>query len=87
MEKKVGPEAFTKQVYILKLAGLRAFTSIFIGYPNETPTTIKATIDCCIENGIYPSTGYLLPQPGSPMCTYALEHGFIKDEEEFLLAM
>ena len=58
-----------------------------IGYPNETPATIRATIDCCIENGIYPSTGYLLPQPGSPMYKYALEHGFIKDEEEYLLAM
>ena len=87
MDKKVGVDAFTHQVRILKQVGLRSFTSLVLGYPNETPETIKTTIDCCIANEIYPSAGYLLPQPGSPMYDYALQHGYIKDEESYLLAM
>jgi len=87
MGKKVSPGAFSRQVEILREGGLPALTSIVIGYPNETPLTIRSTIDCCIQNGIYPSAGYLLPQPGTPMYEYALEHGYIKDEEEYLLSM
>lgn len=87
MNKKVGPEVFSRQVEILRRAGIASLTSIVIGYPNETPETIKSTIDCCIANGIYPSAGYLLPQPGTPMYTYALEHGYIQDEEDYLLKL
>ncbi len=87
MNKKVGIEAFSRQVEILKRAELTALTSIVIGYPTETEETIKATMDCCIGNGIYPSAGYLLPQPGTKMYEYAQQHGFIKDEEEYLLSM
>jgi anaerobic magnesium-protoporphyrin IX monomethyl ester cyclase len=87
MNKKVGPEAFSRQVEILRGAGIASLTSIVIGYPNETPETIKSTIDCCIANGIYPSTGYLLPQPGTPMYDYALKQGYIQDEEDYLLRL
>jgi hypothetical protein len=31
--------------------------------------------------------GYLLPQPGTPMYKYAIEKGFIKNEEVYLLNM
>lgn len=85
MNKQVGPEVFSRQVEILRQAGLPVTTSIVFGYPNETEETIKATIDCCIANGVYPSSGYLLPQPATPMYNYALEHGYIRDEEEYLL--
>jgi radical SAM superfamily enzyme YgiQ (UPF0313 family) len=85
MNKKVGPDAFSRQVEILRKADLASNTSIVIGYPNETEETIKTTMDCCIANGLYPSAGYLLPQPGSPMYEYALRHGHIPDEEEYLL--
>lgn len=87
MNKKVGPEVFSRQVQILKKAGMPTLTSIVFGYPNETEETIRATIDCCIDNGLYPSAGYLLPQPGTLMYDYALERGHIADEEEYLLAM
>lgn len=87
MNKKATIEAFSRQVEILRRAGLPVTTSIVLGYPNETEKTIKATIDCCIASGIYPSAGYLLPQPGTPMYDYALKHGYIKDEEEYILSM
>jgi anaerobic magnesium-protoporphyrin IX monomethyl ester cyclase len=87
MKKKVTPEAFSRQCKILKKSGLPILTSIVIGYPNETKDTIRQTIDVCIENGLYPSAGYLLPQPGTEMYEYAKQQGIIKDEEEYLLAI
>ena len=87
MKKKVGPDAFTRQVNICRGGGVAVNTSIVIGYPNETKETIKATMDCCIKNKVYPSVGYLLPQPATPMYNYAIEKGYIKDEEAYLMSM
>ncbi len=87
MNKNVQPEMFSRQVDICNKAGLPTLTSIVIGYPNETEQTIKDTIDCCIANNIYPSAGYLLPQPGTGMYDFAVEQGYIKDQEAYLLAM
>ncbi|MFA6129455.1 MAG: radical SAM protein [Candidatus Omnitrophota bacterium] len=87
MKKHVGSEQFSRQTKMFAAAGLPTVTSLVLGYPQETPETIRKTIDCCIENKLYPSVGYLLPQPGSEMYDYALEHGIIKDQEEYLLKM
>ncbi|MBI5485463.1 MAG: radical SAM protein [Deltaproteobacteria bacterium] len=87
MNKNVKVEEFSRQTALFHKAGIHAATSLVIGYPQETPDTIRSTFDCCIENKIYPSAGYLLPQPGSGMYDYAVEHGFVVDEEEYLLKM
>lgn len=87
MNKKLTAEQFSRQREILDRAGLASLTSLVFGYPNETRETIELTFQCCLDNGIYPSAGYLLPQPGTPMYDYALEKGFITDEEEYLMAM
>ncbi|EKE02086.1 MAG: hypothetical protein ACD_20C00429G0023 [uncultured bacterium] len=87
MNKHITVEDFSRQTKLVKQAGLEVWTSIVLGYPQETSETIKKTYDCCIENDVYPSTGYLLPQPGSVMYAYALENGFICNEEEYLLKM
>jgi anaerobic magnesium-protoporphyrin IX monomethyl ester cyclase len=87
MNKNVQVEQFSRQTKLLQRAGLHAVTSLVLGYPQETPETIRKTFDCCIENKIYPSAGYLLPQPGSDMYDHAVEHGFITDQEEYLLKM
>ena len=87
MNKKASAEDFSRQVQILKKGGIASLTSLVFGFPNETEATIKATIDVCIENGIYPSAGYLLPQPGSEMYDYAVKQGFIADDEDYLLSM
>jgi radical SAM superfamily enzyme YgiQ (UPF0313 family) len=84
MNKHITTAQFTKQTALFHKAGLPTWTSLVFGYPQETPATIKATFDCCIKNKIYPSAGYLLPQPGSVMYDYALRHGFIDNEEEYL---
>lgn len=87
MNKHTTVEQFTKQTHLFHKAGIIVWTSLVLGYPQETFQTIKKTFDCCIENRIYPSSGYLLPQPGSQMYDYAVHNGFIKDEEEYLLKM
>jgi len=87
MNKRTTPAQFTRQVEILRRAGITSLTSIVLGYPNETGQSIRATMDCCIASGVYPSAGYLLPQPGTPMYQHALDHGHITDEEAYLLAM
>lgn len=87
MNKNVNVEQFTRQTQLLHKAGIHVVTSLVFGYPQETPESIKKTFDCCIENRIYPSAGYLLPQPGSGAYVYAVEHGFIRGQEEYLLKM
>jgi radical SAM superfamily enzyme YgiQ (UPF0313 family) len=87
MNKKISVEHFSKQTKLIQEAGITTWTSLVFGYPQETPETIAATLDCCIENNIYPSTGFLLPQPGSVMYEYALKNGYIEDEEEYILSM
>jgi radical SAM superfamily enzyme YgiQ (UPF0313 family) len=88
MNKRISVEQFTRQTELFHRAGMPVWTSLVLGYPQETPETIRHTFDVCIENRLYPSIGYLLPQPGSVMYDYARENGFIPgDEEEYLLAL
>jgi anaerobic magnesium-protoporphyrin IX monomethyl ester cyclase len=87
MNKHVTVEQFSRQTQLFHQAGIHTVTSLVLGFPQETPESIKKTFDCCIDNKIYPSAGYLLPQPGSTMYDYARKNGFIPDEEEYLLRM
>lgn len=87
MNKKCSPEHFSIQSKMFQDAGVTTWTSLVFGYPQETKETIEHTFDVCIKNNIYPSVGFLLPQPGSIMYDYAKEHGFITDEETYILTM
>jgi radical SAM superfamily enzyme YgiQ (UPF0313 family) len=87
MNKNITVAQFRKQVELFKKADIEVITSLVIGMPSETESTIKKSIDVCIECGIFPSAGYLLPQPGSKMYQYALQNGYIKNEEEYILNM
>jgi len=87
MNKKLNPMDFIKQKKALDAAGIITWTSLVIGYPGETEATINETFNLCYENDIYPSAGFLLPQPGTPVYRYAIEKGIIKNEEEYFLDM
>ena len=84
MNKKVNKEYFIEQVDILRKVGIKSLTSVVFGYPIETKETIRKTFDMCEENQMYPSIGYLLPLPYTGMYDYAIENGFITDEDAFL---
>ena len=38
----------------------------------------------CSDHKIYPSIWFLLPFPSTKMYEYAIENGYIKDENEYL---
>lgn len=87
MNKNIRVADFVRQKKALDLAGIKTFTSIVIGYPQETLETIRQTYDLCYELDIYPSSGYLLPQPATPMYEAARQKGLIPDEEEYLMKL
>lgn len=87
MNKLLRMEDFLTQKRILDKAGIVTWTSLVFGYPEETEDTVNETMEFCHKNDIYPSSGFLLPQPGTPMYKYILERGIIKDEEEYLLSL
>jgi radical SAM superfamily enzyme YgiQ (UPF0313 family) len=84
MEKRVSAENFREQVKILNEAGITSSISVVFGYPIETPESIRETFEQCLDVGIYPSIGYLLPLPYTKMYEYAKSHGFITDEDKYL---
>jgi radical SAM superfamily enzyme YgiQ (UPF0313 family) len=87
MNKKMDVKDFIAQTKVLQAAGLIAWTSLVLGYPQETEQSLKETFDVCYDADIYPSSGYLLPLPGTPMYDYAVKTGKIEDEEDFLMHM
>ena len=84
MNKHVNVDYFCEQVRVLKEVGITCSTSVVFGYPIETAETIRETFDICLETGLYPSIGFLLPLPGTAMYEYARQHGFITDEDAYL---
>ncbi len=85
MNKRISLQEFIIQTKVLQKAGIPVSTSLVVGYPQETEKSIKETFDCCYDSNIYPSAGYLLPLPGTPIYEYAVKIGKIQDEEEYLL--
>jgi radical SAM superfamily enzyme YgiQ (UPF0313 family) len=84
MNKPITLRGYANTRRTMLAGGIASLSSVVFGYPDETEETIKKTIDFCIELGIAPSGGFLLPLPGTPMYDYALKIGAIKDEEEYL---
>ena len=85
MNKFVKAEFFQEQVKLLREVGIVSSTSLVFGYPQETRETIARTMKLCEQLRVYPSSGFLLPLPGTGMWKHALDNGFIKDCEQFVL--
>jgi radical SAM superfamily enzyme YgiQ (UPF0313 family) len=75
---------FIEQAQILWEGGVTPLTSIIFGYPQETPETIMQTLKVCELCNLFPSTGFLLPLPATPIYEWAKENGHIVDEVEYL---
>jgi len=84
MNKKMRVSDFIEQAQALWAGGVTPLTSIIFGYPQETPETISQTLEICEICNIFPSTGFLLPLPGTPIYTWAKENGHIVDELAYL---
>lgn len=87
MNKKLTVANFVEQKQALDAAGIRTMTSLVIGYPQETKESIRQTFDVCYDLNMYPSVGYLLPQPGTPMFEAARRKGYAADMEDYLFRM
>jgi radical SAM superfamily enzyme YgiQ (UPF0313 family) len=87
MNKRVKGEYFGEQVRLLNEAGIISNTSIVLGYPQETPATIRETFEACHKANVYPSPGFLLPMPSTGMWNHAIENGFITDIDRYLVNM
>lgn len=85
MNKKISIKKTIESMNVRRKAGLAVGTSLVFGYPQETRQSIKKTFTLCEELRIYPSAGFLLPLPGTQIYEYAVQNGFIKNEEEYLL--
>lgn len=85
MNKNITVDAFIEQAHVLEEGGVVPITSVIFGYPQETPESIAMTIDVCEECNIFPSVGFLLPLPATPIYQWALDNGKIADEVEYLL--
>lgn len=84
MNKKIEVDQFVEQSLALWEGGVVPLTSIIFGYPQETAQTIKDTIDVCRRCRVYPSTGFLLPLPGTSIYDWAVDKGIIGDEVAYL---
>ncbi len=84
MNKRITVEAFLEQTETLWKGGVTPLTSVIFGYPQETPESIKMTIDVCEKCNIFPSVGFLLPLPGTPIYEWARKNQYIKNEVEYL---
>jgi len=84
MNKKMKVTHFIEQAQVLWAGGVTPLTSIIIGYPQETRETIAHTLKVCEICNLFPSTGFLLPLPGTPIYTWAKESGHIVDEIAYL---
>ncbi len=85
MNKKIEPDQFVEQMVTARRAGVQPTTSLVFGYPQETKESIALTLETCERAGVYPSAGYLLPLPNTPIYEQARLRGIIGDEEEYLL--
>ena len=84
MNKRIEGQYFLDQVKLLDEVGITSMISVVFGYPIETRDTINQTFDMCLEAGIYPSIGYLLPLPATGMYEYAKKNSFITNEDAYL---
>ena len=87
MNKPITLDGYMNTRRTLMRAKVGALTSVVFGYPQETEETIRRTIDFCIDANVSPSAGYIQPMPKTPIYRYALEHGHIQNEEDYLLQM
>lgn len=84
MNKKMDVKQFVEQSKALWAGGVTPLTSVIFGYPQETRESIALTLKICEQCNIFPSVGFLLPLPGTPIYQWALDNGKITDEPEYL---
>lgn len=87
MNKANTVNEFIEQCNVCHEASVDVYTSIIIGYPQESTATIDDTFKVLEGARVYPSVGFLQLMPGTPMYDLAVQGGHIRDDEEYLMRM
>ena len=66
VNKQITVEQTIKAVELIKKAGIRVSANFILGHPNETPETVKATVDLAVKlNTDVLCVGIMVPYPGT----------------------
>jgi radical SAM superfamily enzyme YgiQ (UPF0313 family) len=84
MNKRLTVEQAEKALKITRKAGIKATATFMIGYPGETPDTIKKSADFCKKNLLKTTFYICVALPGSNLYRDCIEKGIIQDEEKYL---
>jgi radical SAM superfamily enzyme YgiQ (UPF0313 family) len=84
MNKGLTVEQSERALKITRKAGIKATGTFMIGYPGETPDTIKKTADFCKKNLLKTTFYICVALPGSSLYRECIEKGIITDEERYL---
>lgn len=76
------PKKARETLRLVRRAGIRATGNMILGFPGETPDTIRETVEFCKENLLYPSFYLLQPFPGTDVYDKYVRLQF--DEEAYL---
>ncbi len=87
MNKRNCSRDFITQSHVLEAVGIKSYTSVIFGYPQETFQTIDQTFNVLAEARSYTCVSYIQPTPATPIYEWALENGKIPDEEAYLLSL
>jgi len=85
IDKHLEVDRFIEQAQVLNEVGVTPLTSVIFGYPQETPESIRKTLAVCEEAGVYPSVGFLLALPGTPIYNTLKAEGYFPNEYEYLM--
>jgi len=85
MQKGVTVEQGRKAILLTKKYIANIDLSMMLNYLGETRETVRESVKFFKEMGILPNIFFAVPFPGTPLYTTAIEKGYIKDEEEYLM--
>jgi len=88
MKKGFTVEQASNGVRLTKMAGIFCATTWIIGWPNETPKSVRDTMKFIIREELpFLGLNYATPYPGSELYDDFVRSGRIEDEESFIMKL
>lgn len=84
MDKGQTVEQVEYSIRLIRDAGIKATGSMLVGYPGETPDTIRDSINFANRNLLKTSFYCLIPLPGTGLYERCVGEGIIQDENKYL---
>ncbi|GFK95258.1 2-hydroxyethylphosphonate methyltransferase [Fundidesulfovibrio magnetotacticus] len=89
MKKKITSAISRKAIHDVRAAGICTAGGIILGDFEETPETVRQTVDFLKETALVPfgDIGFIVPYPGSPIYDRCLREGLIADKADFISSL